>query len=38
MGTHTATATILLPIYEVTVNPLARLGAKTLGLNAMGFA
>ncbi len=38
IGTQTATATIQEPKYEVNVNTLDRLAAKTLGLNAIGVA
>jgi bifunctional enzyme CysN/CysC len=38
VGTQTATATIHEPKYEVNVNSLDRLAAKTLGLNAIGVA
>jgi len=38
VGTQTATATIHQPKYEVNVNSLDRLAAKTLALNAIGVA
>jgi bifunctional enzyme CysN/CysC len=38
IGTQTATATIQEPKYEVNVNTLERLAAKTLGLNGIGVA
>jgi bifunctional enzyme CysN/CysC len=38
IGTQTATATIHEPKYEVNVNSLDRLAAKTLALNAIGVA
>jgi bifunctional enzyme CysN/CysC len=38
IGTQTATATIQEPKYEVNVNTLDRLAAKTLGLNGIGVA
>ena len=38
LGTQTVTATVHAPKYEVNVNSLEHLAAKTLGLNAIGVA
>jgi bifunctional enzyme CysN/CysC len=38
IGTETATATVHEPKYEVNVNTLEQLAAKTLGLNSIGVA
>jgi bifunctional enzyme CysN/CysC len=38
LGTQTVTATVQEPKYEINVNTLERLAAKTLGLNAIGVA
>jgi bifunctional enzyme CysN/CysC len=38
IGTETATAMVQEPKYEINVNTLDRLAAKTLGLNAIGVA
>ncbi|HEU4810488.1 MAG TPA: sulfate adenylyltransferase subunit CysN [Sphingomicrobium sp.] len=38
IGTETVTATVQEPKYEVNVNTLDRLAAKTLGLNSIGIA
>jgi bifunctional enzyme CysN/CysC len=38
IGTQTVTATVQEPKYEINVNTLDRLAAKTLGLNAIGVA
>ncbi len=38
LGTQTASATIHAPKYQINVNTMERLAAKTLGLNAIGVA
>ncbi len=38
LGTQTASATIYAPKYQINVNTLEHLAAKTLGLNAIGVA
>ena len=38
LGTQTVTATVQAPKYEIDVNSLEHLAAKTLGLNAIGVA
>jgi bifunctional enzyme CysN/CysC len=38
LGTQTVTATVQAPKYEVNINTLEHLAAKTLGLNAIGVA
>ena len=38
LGTQTASATIYTPKYQINVNTLEHLAAKTLGLNAIGVA